>query len=520
MTQQKKETLNLDEQIQSLAGDIYVEIEDKVSSFVVNYIKNKDLSNEDVERHEHYQLLKSINEQLQISFETAEKDSVQQAVKFQKNIDLLNKNLIESDEKFNNLEQLNTAKLTDSEQVLKEKLAELSSMAEQLLSITAAEKKSQNALVSTQERNEEFGRKILLLEENAVNLAKTDKAKTATLAIQNQQISDLTLQLNNAVSELDYIKAEYNQNTTLTSQQLSQEKQQLIELQKISEHSKSEITKLHNELTSVNDAHLLTMNNEKQLYASLLEEYEGKTKQLNLTIIEYQKTSINADESIKELREKNIHLEKNINDKDAELKKTTQAIINKSETLKSLQEKLTKDQQQFEENLAQVHQKIMSLENELSEKATFIDESNQKLQKNTDELQQLIESHQLQISKQDEELIFSIKQLDLLQQKNDEISVELEKVQNFNVDLEKENLLLKEKANSAQENVVNIQQRVGISREKQELEYSKARETIKYLRDENTELNTKLEQQVSELEDKLREYRLRFEYAQKQLNNN
>ena len=60
--------------------------------------------------------------------------------------------------------------------------------------------------------------------------------------------------------------------------------------------------------------------------------------------------------------------------------------------------------------------------------------------------------------------------------------------------------------------------RVEANKTKQEAEFNKARDTIKYLRDENLELNTKLDQQVSELEDKIREYRLRFEYAQKQLN--
>lgn len=55
------------------------------------------------------------------------------------------------------------------------------------------------------------------------------------------------------------------------------------------------------------------------------------------------------------------------------------------------------------------------------------------------------------------------------------------------------------------------------NKDKQEVEYNKARETIKYLRDENTELNRRLDQQISELEDKLTEYRLRFEYAQKEL---
>lgn len=45
---------------------------------------------------------------------------------------------------------------------------------------------------------------------------------------------------------------------------------------------------------------------------------------------------------------------------------------------------------------------------------------------------------------------------------------------------------------------------------------NKACETIKYLSEENSELNHKLEQQINELEDKLTEYRLRFQYAEKQ----
>ena len=87
MKQQKKETLDLDEQIQSLAGDIYVEIEDKVSSFVASYIKNKELSNEDIEQHKHYQLLKSLHEQLQTTFNNAREHAIEQQTKLKKNIE-------------------------------------------------------------------------------------------------------------------------------------------------------------------------------------------------------------------------------------------------------------------------------------------------------------------------------------------------------------------------------------------------------------------------------------------------
>ena len=61
------------------------------------------------------------------------------------------------------------------------------------------------------------------------------------------------------------------------------------------------------------------------------------------------------------------------------------------------------------------------------------------------------------------------------------------------------------------------EQRLQSAKDKFEQDNNNTRETIKYLRDENMALNTKLEEEVSELEDKLREYRLRFEYAQKQL---
>jgi chromosome segregation ATPase len=77
---------------------------------------------------------------------------------------------------------------------------------------------------------------------------------------------------------------------------------------------------------------------------------------------------------------------------------------------------------------------------------------------------------------------------------------------------------LKENYESANNNAQQVKQRAEANKEKQESEFTKARDTIKYLRDENLDLNTKLDKQVTELEDKLREYRLRFEYAQKQLN--
>jgi len=626
MTQRKKESLDLDEKIQSLAGDIYVEIEEKVSSFVASYIKNKEINEHDVEQHEHYQLLRSSHEKLQATFDSCQASNVEQNIKLQNKIESLDKKLKEGDEKLNNFEQLNSAKLTDSEQVLKEKLSELSSQSAQLTKATKSEEKLKGCLAEEENKRILLSKEVASLEKAEKNLTKNDKAKSATLAVQNQQISALTLELNNTVSELDFIKAEQNQKLALTSQQQTQEREELVGYQQASEHLKVEVAKLNKELLNQKalvEAKSIEVENYKEHYEKLKSEHQDGVEQWKLTIAENQEKLINTVKSTEQLQEKNTAFEKTIKDKNTELDKLALTLLDKNETVNALQEKLTVDKKQLEERLAQSQEKntafentiknnnteldklaltlldknetvnalqekitvdnkqheerlaqsqekntafentiknnnteldklalilvdknetvnalqekltvdnkqheeslalsnndVQALEKELSEKAEFIKESQLNYQHDTDELQQKIITYQSQASKNDKKNTFSAKQLTLLQQKNYEISEDFIKAKTRIVNLEKEACLLKEEAESAQQNINTIKQRVEVNREKQELEYDKARETIKILRDENADLNTKLDLQVSELEDKLREYRLRFEYAQKQL---
>jgi hypothetical protein len=86
---------------------------------------------------------------------------------------------------------------------------------------------------------------------------------------------------------------------------------------------------------------------------------------------------------------------------------------------------------------------------------------------------------------------------------------------------------LKSQVTLAQEGQENILNRFNATREKQEKDNDQIRETIKYLRDENNDMITQNNrqkkafiEQTSELEHKLTEYRLKFEYAQKQLTQN
>jgi chromosome segregation ATPase len=114
-----------------------------------------------------------------------------------------------------------------------------------------------------------------------------------------------------------------------------------------------------------------------------------------------------------------------------------------------------------------------------------------------------------------------------LEQKNQELVNSLLTEQSDIKLYQEEVASLKSQVKLAQEGQENILNRFNANRDKQEKENDQVRETIKYLRDENSEMitqhNEKKEQfleQIHELESKLTEYRLKFEYAQKQLSQN
>ena len=89
---------------------------------------------------------------------------------------------------------------------------------------------------------------------------------------------------------------------------------------------------------------------------------------------------------------------------------------------------------------------------------------------------------------------------------------------------ESSTLALKEKLQAIEKEYELALSRTSIAKEKQERENSLVRDTIKSLRHENNELraqksveSNELTEQVSLLEQKITEYRLKFEYAQKQI---
>jgi len=111
-----------------------------------------------------------------------------------------------------------------------------------------------------------------------------------------------------------------------------------------------------------------------------------------------------------------------------------------------------------------------------------------------------------------------------LEKTNEQLSNKLATEQNDIKLYQQEVTVLNEQVKVAQDGQENILQRFNKNRAKQEIENNKVRETIKFLRDENHQLisdngeqKAQFNNQISELEHKLTEYRLKFEYAQKQL---
>ena len=119
--------------------------------------------------------------------------------------------------------------------------------------------------------------------------------------------------------------------------------------------------------------------------------------------------------------------------------------------------------------------------------------------------------------------------IDQLENKNQELSDSLTAKQVDIKSYQTEISSLESQVISAQQEQESILNRFNANRDKQEKDNNKVRETIKYLRDENNDMITQnnnnkqkeeLTENIGELEHKLTEYRLKFEYAQKQLTQN
>ncbi len=296
----------------------------------------------------------------------------------------------------------------------------------------------------------------------------------------------------------------------------------------------SEISKLTEQITALKNTEK-TFNAER---AAVNEQNKSHEKQLSEAVLAArEQANKEAKLEVENLIKKNQLLEEQHKQAVADMQK------NNVETIKALEAKVAEQESQFKTE----QQSKADLQQQLSVQQKSLDTGQDKIVR----LEQESKDYQLSIAKlaeqgeqvkkahQDEiktinDASEEAKQLQVAAQQN---IIELEKAK---ISLEQqlateqqgaelhqqEVATLTEQLKVAQDGHENILERFNSNREKQEIENTKVRETIKFLRDENHELltansaeTTKYTDKINELEHKITEYRLKFEYAQKQLAN-
>jgi hypothetical protein len=545
MTEQKKLPSKIEENIQNLAGDIYLQIEDKITALLTAYGDDFEISPELIEQQPCFQQLSQDNLQLRKRAEQNEKSQnfeiktlITRNEKLQSQLDLQTQEL-------ENHAKLNRAKLTDTEQALKENLQENSQLNKRVIKLISDNDEYQQTRLKSQQEVEALS--LALSETKAKHdiLSKNDKAKTVTISVQNQQISDLQLKHEQVASELEYLKAEQEQALQSSNELLSTEQKQAVVLIKQQQVLEREITENNQQISQLkNDnaelIHQARLTQESQTeqvkeaedlankYQQLHQENKDQSQQLHKENLALNHTISKSDQQLIEDKKQLLVLQKNLeilqkdiveyNDKE---QKSDQQLTNLAQKISQQtmeQQKLVTNNQQLKNSHQQDIEKLqVNHQRVLNELKRNVDEKNaalNDLQKHVDSSEK---SFAVKISQQTQEILDHTEQLEQEQKDSQTLSEKNHELTRALNDLEQQINQLEQSLQTEKSIVLKNQQTVQENKVKQELEYNKARETIKYLRDENTELNRKLIQQVNELEDKLTEYRLRFEYAQKQL---
>tara|TARA_R110001583_G_scaffold7158_7_gene35725 strand:- start:26695 stop:27831 length:1137 start_codon:yes stop_codon:yes gene_type:complete len=217
----------------------------------------------------------------------------------------------------------------------------------------------------------------------------------------------------------------------------------------------------------------------------------------------------------------------------------TNSSIEQKNQIKELTQKLATAVIDLDNTQAQYQQQTTLFKQESEQKATQLSKRLQQFKIAEEDQQKIVADQQAQLVDLDEKVkkktIEAKNANQLINKLNNEksqIKQQLADTKENDVQLKElqqaqEVSSLKSQVTLAQEGQENILNRFNATREKQEKDNDQIRETIKYLRDENNDMITQNNrqkkafiEQISELEHKLTEYRLKFEYAQKQLTQN
>lgn len=457
MVDKSKLSRDVEEQIQNLASDVYIQVEDKITNLIAAAVKAEISQTTDQQctspSDKELTLTRDINLlKLQLAEKQLDSDVnkqnfqvelTQNSINYAETIECLEKeiaNLKKQETQHKGQQQSNDQKLEDklleTEQKFNDKIQTIDGLNGRIMVLTEQEYSLTNQLNAAQERAQLSDKK-----HNQALIAITAQAET----LANQKIDVLTEKLQQVESESIRIQAEVLQSSDSKVKALEQNVTQLVE--------------------------------------QVQQEQNGKAE-LQQQLSEQQKSIDTEQDKNKKSEQKNQDFQVQI------IKLTEKNFIDKKQLIneiKLIDEGAVK--------VKQLHLNDIEVLNEFGEQAKKLQVAAQ---------QNIIE----------------------LEKANEQLNRQLETEQNDIKLYQQEVTVLNDQVKIAQEGQENILNRFNSNRDKQEVENNKVRETIKFLRDENHQLisdnseqKAQFSDQTNELEHKLTEYRLKFEYAQKQLTN-
>lgn len=519
MIDKNKLSKDVEEQIQSLASDVYIQVEEKLTQLISTAVKAEMGKNTDQKNQE----LSDKEQSLQKDFVTKQKLQATELTELQKKVsDLesdketdkqnfqveLTQNSINYTETIENLEkqltnvkQQNTQKqgekqnndqkleekLLEAEQKLNDRSQEVDGLNGRIMVLTEQE---QSLTVALNQANEQ-AQSASTMQTNSLNEAKKKITDSAQL-----QIDAITEKLTLAQNEVSNAKTEALQSADKSVQELQQKTIQLTEQIKQEQNGKAELQQQLSALEKTLDTEQDKNKQQDQIQQDALNKFNEQVEQQKVA---HQADIAKLNEQTEVSQKAHQEVIAKFNEQAEQQNRDHQIVIVK---LNEQAEQKNKDHQL---DIAAINEKIES------ENKRHLDEV-QVIKLGNEEAKNLQETAQDAIIE--------------LEKANTQLSQKVETEQNDVKLYQQEVAVLNEQLKVAQDGQENILQRFNSNRDKQEIENNKVRETIKFLRDENHQLisdnneqKTQFTDQIHELEHKLTEYRLKFEYAQKQLAN-
>ena len=472
---------DLETTLKGLSVSISSQIENTFTELMHDFSAKNIITTEKIEQHEHFKSLSASKEALQNQFDQLNTASQQQSISLQEKNDILVDKVASQDMTLQAAIEGNKKALQEIELTASNNQTEINQLNKQLEDIKQREQSATTDLVAAEAQIsvlKQSQNEFSALEER-YNTA--NKAKVEAMEAQSHQVETLQSELNNANSELKHFQLEQSNLVESSSADLIKERKHIAELN-------DQIEQLTIQLQTVNESQKKMI----QLDAKQQQSIQQLGKEQKMLQNEVASNQSQQLEYQKEIQQLNTEVEKH----QQQISGLTTDLSTAEETLGQSTASLSFSGEKAQIEIQELSQKLTTSESE------------------TEQNKQVLASLQKQA---DEDKNNWSDSLNALQEQYDSLTTELNNEKSSSGDMQPYIQSLKDEIAEAKKEQMTFQQRIDSTRARFDNDNNQARSMIKTLRDENQSLTDVNKTKVTELENQITEYRLRFEYAQKQL---